>query len=99
MNRSGLVFSHLGNAARRVPEASNIDAAFVVIDAINDSIRANDNFADGWVGELGNNSAHLRKVGQPLRVANEKLTELNRALRRISRDVTNYAPEVPAGGR
>lgn len=64
-----------------MPESGNVHPAITVIDAIDDAIRADDNLADGWISELGHDSAHLGKISEALGAADKKLAESNGALR------------------
>ena len=64
-----------------MPESSNVHAAVAVIDSMDNAVGANDNLANGWIVELGNNAAHFGKVCKTLGAVEQKLTKRDCALR------------------
>jgi hypothetical protein len=52
-----------------MPESDNIDSTIAVVNAVNDTVGADDNLANGWISEFWRHAAHLREVGETLGAA------------------------------
>jgi hypothetical protein len=58
-----------------VPYPRNLDNLTLVVDAINNPIRSDNDFSDSWNAVLRNNSAKLRKGLQLLSLCDEAISE------------------------
>jgi len=94
-----LALVNLGSATRAMPESGNIHSAIAVVNAVNDTVGADDNLSNGWISKFWHHAAHLREVGETLGAADEKLGERDRPVGGVVRDVTDDVSEVTSSGR
>jgi hypothetical protein len=67
-----------------MPHSCNLDELPLVIDAVNNPVRSDNNFTDGWNDVLRNNSAKLREVLQLVSFCDEAISERFGARRAIA---------------
>ena len=58
-----------------MPYSGNFDKLPLVIDAVNNPVRSNNDFADSWDAVLRNNSANLGKVLQLVSLCDEAIAK------------------------
>jgi hypothetical protein len=70
-----------------------------VVHAVDDTVGADDDLANGWISKFWHHPAHLRKVGQTLGAADQKLGKRECPVGGVVRDVTDDVSEVTPSGR
>ena len=68
---SDIINDYFGNAAACMPKTDDLNQVVRTIEAIDDAIRSNNNFASQVIAKLRYDSAKLRKLGKGLRVGNK----------------------------
>ncbi len=68
-----------------------------MIHTVDDAVGTNDNFTNPFIGEFWNYSAKLRELSERLGVRDKKLSEAQRPIRRIKRNVADYITKIFAG--
>ena len=56
-----------------MPESGNIHSAIGTVNAVNHTVGADDNLANGGISKFWHHAAQLREVGQTLGAAHQKL--------------------------
>jgi len=64
-----------------VPEPDDINETIAVIDSVDHTIGAHDDFTEKRVVKFGNHATHFGKFTETFGVADEKLAKTNRAFR------------------
>ena len=82
-----------------MPESGNIHSAIAVVHAVNDTVGADDNLANGWISKFWHHAAQLRKVGETLGAAHQKLGKRECPVGGVVRDVTDDDSKVAPSGR
>src|ERR1035438_1847810 len=94
-----LDLANLGSTTRTMPESGDIYSAIGVVNAVDDTVGADDNLANGWISKFWNHSAHLREVGETLSAADQELGKRNSPVGGVVRDVMDDVSEVTSSGR
>ena len=82
-----------------MPESGNIHSAIGVVNAVNHTVGADDNLANGGISKFWHHAAQLREVGQTLGAAHQKLGKGDSPVGGVVRDVTDDVSEVTSSGR
>jgi hypothetical protein len=82
-----------------MPEPGNIHSAIAVVHAIDDTVGADDNLANGWISKFWHYAAQLREVGQTLGATHQKLGKRGSPVGGVVRNITHDVPAVAPSGR
>src|SRR5262245_39427289 len=89
----------LGCASGAVPEPGDFHNLRLVVDAINDAVRLEDDFANRRRIKLRHDPSHLWKLGEYLRLGDERQTKGLGGGGIVRRDVTHRLLEILDGAR
>jgi hypothetical protein len=81
-----------------MPYSDNLDELPVVIDAVNNPVRSDNDFTDSGVAILRDNSANLGKVLELVSLCDETIAECFRALTAVAGNEGYNVAQIITGG-